>query len=809
MPRELTNKDPQYGGPENRARGGLTVRRPRLAGILLAAAVLAAVLAGALFGTTNAQSQSDWSSQTSNVGVNLYDVHFADRNNGWAVGDTGTILLTTDGGANWNTRNSGTTRTLTSVVFADRNNGWTVGGSGTILRTTDGGTTWNTRNSNAMANLEGVHFVDGNNGWAVGSGGTIVRTADGGSTWSRQNSRTTQQLWDVHFADRNNGWAVGTGGTILSTTDGGANWRTQNSRSSAFLRNVHFINPQRGWVVGNGGTLLRTTDGGANWSRQNSGTTRTLTSVDFADRNNGWAVGASGTILRTTDGGTNWNTRNSGTTQHLWDVYFLNPERGWAVGSGGTIRTIFRQRPPPLLGLSPFYECCIYEERGRQMSLLKVDLGAAQPEDVRVSMSWSLGDAAADFESFQVEDVTIPAGWSWVVSQVTALPHDDEDEEQEKRLTVTATAIIDGWTHRDTQELKLIDNDAPAPSPDANTGAPPAVTAEGLVTWQRAEPPVPGQIYLLRRMSGETPPRSAADMDAPGYGNGWIADTDCGTEVCEIRIADFDPEHYYLIEVRSVHGFGEHSWQSVTYSPAGAGGSAAPGGATPAPTRPADPPAVSVRPTALTVDEAGGTAAYAVALDARPEGTATISVSSSDTSTATARPMSLTFTTDNWNTPQTVTVTGVDDDLDNEGDLRTVTISHAASGGGYDEVPVAPVAVTVRDDDSSVDPGITLSTNALEISEDGGGGSYWVNLASQPEGTVTVSVASSDTGAVTVSPAELRFTADDWDRRQKVSVRSVDDDIDNPDDARVAWIIHTASGRDGSATLTITVRDDD
>ena len=48
-------------------------------------------------------------------------------------------------------------------------------------------------------------------------------------------------------------------------------------------------------------------------------------------------------------------------------------------------------------------------------------------------------------------------------------------------------------------------------------------------------------------------------------------------------------------------------------------------------------------------------------LNAQPTANVTIGLSSSDTTEGTVSPASLTFTTANWNTAQTVTVTGVDD----------------------------------------------------------------------------------------------------------------------------------------------------
>src|SRR5436309_4348978 len=58
-----------------------------------------------------------------------------------------------------------------------------VGDAGTIVRTTDGGATWKQIFSGTTAKLSGVSFPDIDTGMAVGSEGTILRTLDGGATW--------------------------------------------------------------------------------------------------------------------------------------------------------------------------------------------------------------------------------------------------------------------------------------------------------------------------------------------------------------------------------------------------------------------------------------------------------------------------------------------------------------------------------------------------------------------------------------------------------------------------------------------------
>ena len=78
---------------------------------------------------------------------------------------------------------------------------------------------------------------------------------------------------------------------------------------------------------------------------------------------------------------------------------------------------------------------------------------------------------------------------------------------------------------------------------------------------------------------------------------------------------------------------------------------------------------------------------------------------------------------------------------------------------------------------------VVISKTDLSVNEKGGVGTYTVKLNKAPEGTVTVSLSAVGSVA-TVSPASLTFEANDnnqklWNRAQTVTVRGVDDSIDN------------------------------
>ena len=336
--------------------------RLTISSLLLAFALAAGLAASAVVLPVVALGAPAWTWQNPKPqGNELSAVDFIDANTGWAVGSTGTILHTTDGGTTWTPQVSNTSWDIDAVDFTDANNGWAAGyfdpeltqaGLGFILHTSDGGLTWQFQAPGTTNPIWGIHFTDANTGWAVGRSGTIVHTSDGGATWVGQSSGTGDDLFSVDFTDASNGWAVGGNevgtpsavhGTILHTTDGGATWTAQPGAGALPLYSVGFNSSSVGWAVGAGGTILHTTSSGSTWTRQVSNTTDFLEAVQFADNNNGWAIGGNedsdtgdhGTIVHTTDGGTTWTPQTIGGAW-LEGVRFSGGT-GWAVGEEGTI----------------------------------------------------------------------------------------------------------------------------------------------------------------------------------------------------------------------------------------------------------------------------------------------------------------------------------------------------------------------------------------------------------------------------------------------------------------------------------------
>lgn len=136
-----------------------------------------------------------------------------------------------------------------------------------------------------------------------------------------------------------------------------------------------------------------------------------------------------------------------------------------------------------------------------------------------------------------------------------------------------------------------------------------------------------------------------------------------------------------------------------------------------------DTPGILVSPTSgLVTTENGGTAQFTVVLLSRPSSNVTIPILSDDATEGVASPSSLTFTPANWDVPQTVTVTGVDD-LPRDGDRQyTIKTGKASSADpGYNGLKADDVTVTNLDNDGppvlSVEPVGTVAFPATEIGQ--------------------------------------------------------------------------------------------
>ena len=128
-----------------------------------------------------------------------------------------------------------------------------------------------------------------------------------------------------------------------------------------------------------------------------------------------------------------------------------------------------------------------------------------------------------------------------------------------------------------------------------------------------------------------------------------------------------------------------------------------------------------IDPNRVTINE-GETGSYAVVLVTRPTADVTIAVAVPEEASLRVEPTSLTFTSRNWSTPQTVTVTALEDD-DEVSENHTLTHTAASTDPDYNGVSVDGVALTVVDNDTGA-PGVMNQSLAADGDYNGGRGRW-------------------------------------------------------------------------------------
>lgn len=149
-----------------------TVSRPSLldVGCGFTLALVVAVVVTAMY----LHSSGPWSSVSSPTSNELLSVAMASPTDGWAVGDSGTILHYSRG--TWSKASSPTGLILFSVAMVSSTDGWAVGEAGTILHYRDGA--WSIVSS-PIKLLFSVFMISPTDGWAVGGSGVILHYSGG------------------------------------------------------------------------------------------------------------------------------------------------------------------------------------------------------------------------------------------------------------------------------------------------------------------------------------------------------------------------------------------------------------------------------------------------------------------------------------------------------------------------------------------------------------------------------------------------------------------------------------------------------
>jgi photosystem II stability/assembly factor-like uncharacterized protein len=377
--------------------------------------------------------------------VDLYSIYFVNAETGWAVGDQGVILHTSNGGVKWfqQYNSNDISKQLRTVYFVDSLNGWAAG-ENLFLKTTNGGTNWESINSQSSNSFNCLYFLNKNVGWA-GKGGGIKKTTDSGISWIYQFENPNALVKYFHFINDSVGWAIfsyrnyyNDSTEIIKTIDGGKHWDRigyifdRDLKGASFIDNTFFAfdgsflykseDYGQKWeeislIVGAGDDPLiffcsknigyvilyniikKTTDGGYTWKKLNLPEVFRFRALYFNSEDEGWIAGNIALIGKIGDGGNQFQVQSGKmlSNTRLYSVDFPNIKTGYAVGedwhygTGGIVKTI---------------------DSGKTWS--NVELTPPEPlkgvDFISENMGWAVGDYGYIYK-------TIDGGNSWIVQQ--------------------------------------------------------------------------------------------------------------------------------------------------------------------------------------------------------------------------------------------------------------------------------------------------------------------------------------------------------------------------------------------------------
>jgi hypothetical protein len=224
-------------------------------------------------------------------------------------------------------------------------------------------------------------------------------------------------------------------------------------------------------------------------------------------------------------------------------------------------------------------------------------------------------------------------------------------------------------------------------------------------------------------------------------------------------------------------------------------------------------PGISIGQTGpLVTTEAGGSSTFSIVLNDRPTADVTIPLGSSNTREGTVAPASLTFTPANWNTPRTVTVTGVDDQIADGNVAYTVRIRPVTSADpGYNGLDPFDPVVSNTDDEGTP----ALSIADLSLVEGNAGttsATFAVSLAPASTQAITVRYATADDTATApgdYTAASGTLTFGPGETSKTVAVPVVGDATVEPDEAFVVNLSTPTNATIGRGQARGTIRNDD
>ncbi|GAB1350681.1 hypothetical protein MASR1M107_28960 [Ignavibacteriales bacterium] len=285
----------------------------------------------------------------------INSISFIDSLYGFAAGDTGLVMKTTDGGTSWEVQTLPRNKDISDITFVSRTTGYAVALDfesapfGTLFyKTTNGGDSWvESRYRGDEVYFVSLHFLDSLRGWTSGLEGKIAFTTNGGDEWIPALNDTSEftnfPVLGFSFYTDTLAFAFGghidIAGVVWKTTNSGGYWKSHGVGPEPIRGLIVFDSLN---LIGIGGdfeygtAVVKSTDGGETWDYRSLDVFGVPYGLSFRTENEAWVpLGFAQKLLYTPDKGTLWVEYSAPDSGILYDIQFTDSLTGYTAGRNG------------------------------------------------------------------------------------------------------------------------------------------------------------------------------------------------------------------------------------------------------------------------------------------------------------------------------------------------------------------------------------------------------------------------------------------------------------------------------------------
>ncbi len=164
-----------------------------------------------------------WTEAENTPSVWMYDLITKSDGTAAAVGESGIYIESEDGGVTWEDYSFGTTKRFYALDRSEEN-GYIVGEDGTLLYYSDTTNNWFVTSGTVLEDLFAVQDMGDGTAYAAGQFGRVISISNHGLSYADRGLMASEHLHGIYFVSDQEGWIVGENGTVRKTEDGMTSW---------------------------------------------------------------------------------------------------------------------------------------------------------------------------------------------------------------------------------------------------------------------------------------------------------------------------------------------------------------------------------------------------------------------------------------------------------------------------------------------------------------------------------------------------------------------------------------------------------